>query len=61
VETRGGEFVIPDGHLSACHVCDRRGRNCGKEEDGGEGVEDVDFILYVSAEDTKQCGEAVGE
>ncbi len=60
VETKCGEFVVPDEHLTACNTCDSSGRDCGLKEGAGEGVEDVDFVLYVSALDTAQCGGRIG-
>lgn len=61
VETKCGEFVVPEEHLTACSTCNSRGRECGLKEEEGAGVDDVDFILYVSARDTKQCGGKIGE
>eukprot|EP00095_Tigriopus_kingsejongensis_P010307 maker-scaffold148_size310697-snap-gene-2.12 protein:Tk10307 transcript:maker-scaffold148_size310697-snap-gene-2.12-mRNA-1 annotation:"conserved hypothetical protein" len=61
VETKCGEFVVPEDHLKACHTCDSSGRNCTKITDDGPGVEDTDFVLYVSAIPTPQCGESIGE
>ena len=61
VETKCGEFVVPEEHLTACSTCNSRGRECGLKEEEGEGVDDVDFLLYVSARDTKQCGGKIGE
>ncbi len=52
---------MPEEHLGPCHTCDRNGRNCRQEKEAGEGVEGVDFVLYVSALQTRQCGETVGE
>ena len=51
---------MPEQHLSSCHTCDGSGRRCGLEEEGGEGVAGVDFILYVSSVTTGQCLESVG-
>ena len=59
--TMCGEFPVPSSHLGPCHTCDRRGRNCGLVDEGGEGVKDADFVLYVSAVKSRQCGEAIGE
>ena len=61
METKCGEFVVPEEHLTACSTCNSRGRECGLKEEEGEGVDDVDFLLYVSARDTKQCGGKIGE
>ena len=61
METKCGEFVVPEEHLTACSTCNSRGRECGLKEEEGAGVDDVDFLLYVSARDTKQCGGKIGE
>ncbi len=58
---RCGEFPVPSEHLGPCDTCNRRGRDCKRETEAGKGVKDVDFILYVSALPTKQCGETVGQ
>jgi leishmanolysin-like peptidase len=55
VETTCGEWVVPDEHLEACSTCDESGRNCETKKRTGKGVSGVDFILYVSAEETSQC------
>ena len=60
VETKCGEFQVPEDHLTDCHTCDSTGRNCGKKSSGGPGVDGVDFVLYVSSITTQQCLEAVG-
>ncbi|XP_059085081.1 leishmanolysin-like peptidase [Tigriopus californicus] len=61
VETKCGEFVVPEEHLKSCHTCDSFGRDCKKVTDEGPGVNNTDFVLYVSAIPTKQCGESIGE
>ena len=60
VQTMCGEFQVPLDHLEPCHVCDATGRSCKKESEGGKGVSNVDFVLYVSSVTTSQCLEAVG-
>ena len=60
METMCGEFKVPEAHLTDCHTCDSKGRNCGKKASGGSGVDGVDFVLYVSSITTQQCLEAVG-
>lgn len=61
VETKCGEFVVPEEHLKSCHTCDSSGRDCKKVTDEGPGVNNTDFVLYVSAIPTKQCGESIGK
>jgi hypothetical protein len=60
VETKCGEFLVPAEHLTACNTCDSDGRDCSEKEGEGKGINDVDFVLYVSAMDTKQCGGKIG-
>lgn len=59
VETKCGEWVVPEEHLESCSTCDSTGRRCTKEKSEGKGVSNVDFILYVSALATEQCVENV--
>jgi len=59
VETKCGEWVVPEEHLENCSTCDSSGRNCKSDKNRGKGVSDVDFILYVSALNTEQCIESV--
>ena len=58
--TKCGEFPVPEDHLAPCHTCDKTGRRCSQESEGGPGEQGVDFLLYVSAVMTPQCLEAVG-
>ena len=58
--TKCGEFPVPEEHLAPCHTCDKTGRSCSQESQGGPGEQGVDFLLYVSAVMTPQCLEAVG-
>jgi hypothetical protein len=30
-------------------------------KEGGPGIKDVDFVLYISAIATPQCGETIGD
>jgi len=55
VKTTCGEWIVPEEHLEACSTCDETGRNCETKKNRGRGVSNVDFILYVSTEDTDQC------
>jgi len=59
VETKCGEWVVPEHHLEACSTCDSSGRNCNSERNRGKGLSDVDFVLYVSALNTEQCIESI--
>ena len=52
---------MPEGHLEACWTCNSNGLECGKVKDSGPGLKDVDFVLYVSAIATPQCGEFIGK
>ena len=54
-------FVLPYCILhtstQACKVCDDDGSNCETIGQDGAGVENADFVLYVSADLTfAQCG-----
>jgi len=59
VETKCGEWVVPEEHLENCSTCDSSGRNCKSDKNRGKGVSGVDFILYVSALNSEQCIESV--
>lgn len=52
-----GEVQVPEKHLDVCRTCNATGQNC-KEDDKselGEGIENSDFIFYVSARQTERC------
>ena len=61
METKCGEVQVPVDHLEACRTCDANGLKCDKVRDGGPGIQEVDFVLYVSVIATPQCGETIGE
>ena len=58
--TKCGEFVIPKEHLAPCHTCNSKGWDCKRQSKGGKGINGYDFILYVTAINTKQCGDTIG-
>ena len=60
VETKCGEFVVPDRHLEACHTCNNDGYDCQRRNAEGAGVQKHDFILYVTSVDHRQCGSDIG-
>ncbi|XP_037950835.1 leishmanolysin-like peptidase isoform X2 [Teleopsis dalmanni] len=55
--TMCGEVVVPEQHLNVCRVCNSTGQNCRIDEttDAGEGIENADFVFYVSARQTERC------
>ena len=60
VQTKCGEFTVPNDHLEACHVCDSDGYQCKRRSRPGPGITNHDFVLYVTAVGTSQCGSAIG-
>ncbi|XP_003214925.1 leishmanolysin-like peptidase [Anolis carolinensis] len=56
--TRCGPVIVPEEHLQQCRVCSENGWLCGPVGDADkEGVQDADFVLYVSALTTERCGQ----
>ena len=59
LETKCGPVTVPNEHLDQCRVCDKSGAHCfnaqGAEWTQGKGVENHDFILYVSSIQTSHC------
>ncbi|XP_011181066.1 leishmanolysin-like peptidase isoform X1 [Zeugodacus cucurbitae] len=55
--TMCGEVEVPKEHLDVCRVCNATGQNCRNDEStqAGEGIENADFIFYVSARQTERC------
>lgn len=57
-----GEVVIPDEHLEDCVVCDEHGRDCVREKPSGtnhsliNGIQDADFVFYISTLQSVRCG-----
>ena len=62
VTTKCGEFTLPDNHLKSCKTCDADGRRCRENAPNrkARGIENADFVLYVSALPTSQCSETIG-
>jgi len=62
VTTKCGEFTLPDNHLKSCKTCDADGRRCRENAPNrkARGIENADFVLYVSAMPTSQCSETIG-
>ena len=58
--TKCGEFTIPTDHLAPCHTCNAKGWDCKLKTEGGKGIDGYDFILYVTAINTRQCGDTIG-
>ena len=58
--TKCGEFTIPTDHLAPCHTCNSKGWDCKLKTEGGKGIDGYDFILYVTAINTRQCGDTIG-
>lgn len=55
--TMCGEVEVPEKHLDVCRVCNAFGQNClikGSKEPG-RGIEDADFVFYISAMQTERC------
>lgn len=61
VATTCGEVDVPPAHLGPCHTCNSDGRDCELVEAEAEGIDQADFVLYVSALQTRQCGETIGK
>ncbi|XP_064420026.1 leishmanolysin-like peptidase isoform X2 [Latimeria chalumnae] len=56
--TRCGPVIVPDQHLQQCKVCSENGQYCGSAGlPDGAGIQDGDFLLYVSALTTERCGQ----
>ncbi|KAM8934064.1 leishmanolysin-like peptidase [Pelodytes ibericus] len=56
LQTRCGPVVVPEQHLQQCMMCSDAEWHCGPSGAAdGEGVQDADFVLYVSATTTDRC------
>uniref|UniRef100_A0A1B0GDZ8 Leishmanolysin-like peptidase n=1 Tax=Glossina morsitans morsitans TaxID=37546 RepID=A0A1B0GDZ8_GLOMM len=55
--TMCGEVEVPYEHLDICRVCNASGQNCriDNSTEAGEGIQNSDFIFYVSARQTERC------
>ncbi|XP_034244077.1 leishmanolysin-like peptidase [Thrips palmi] len=56
-KTMCGEVEVPEEHLEVCRTCNDTGQDCGELEGSsqGAGIDDIDFIFYVSAMQTERC------
>ena len=52
-----GEVKVPEAHLDVCRVCNAFGQNCGVvgESTPGTGIDNADFVFYISAMETERC------
>ncbi|XP_075166976.1 leishmanolysin-like peptidase, invadolysin isoform X2 [Haematobia irritans] len=55
--TMCGEVQVPENHLDVCRICNATGQNCRVDEttQAGDGIENADFVFYVSARQTDRC------
>ena len=57
--TMCGEVEVPEDHLEVCRVCNSYGQNCKEEQsvlnERGHGIENADFVFYISAMETVRC------
>ncbi|CAB3403181.1 unnamed protein product [Caenorhabditis bovis] len=53
-KTTCGEAIIPRQHLLDCLAC-TTSDDCVSTGDVGEGINEADFVLYVTAIETKRC------
>ncbi|XP_073817388.1 leishmanolysin-like peptidase, invadolysin [Musca autumnalis] len=55
--TMCGEVQVPEDHLDVCRVCNATGQNCRVDDStqAGDGIENTDFVFYVSARQTERC------
>ncbi|XP_055381355.1 leishmanolysin-like peptidase [Condylostylus longicornis] len=55
--TMCGEVEVPEIHLDVCRICNATGQNCRIEQGStpGPGIENADFVFYVSARQTERC------
>ncbi|OCT63246.1 leishmanolysin-like peptidase [Xenopus laevis] len=56
--TRCGPVIVPEEHLQQCMVCSEAQWHCGPSgASDGRGIQDTDFVLYVSAMTTERCSQ----
>ncbi len=50
-------FQVPEAHLEVCRVCNAFGQNCKVrgEAEPGPGIDQADFVFYISAMETERC------
>lgn len=55
--TMCGEVQVPEKHLDVCRTCNATGQDCKEDatSERGSGIENTDFIFYVSARQTDRC------
>ncbi|KAG8200700.1 hypothetical protein JTE90_022316 [Oedothorax gibbosus] len=53
--TTCGEVVVPEEHLEPCRFCTSSGHFCKSSTSEGSGIQDADFVFYVSAMQTDRC------
>lgn len=55
--TMCGEVQVPPDHLEVCRTCNETGQDCGTQPGSarGAGIDNADFIFYVSAMQTERC------
>ncbi|XP_019856355.1 PREDICTED: leishmanolysin-like peptidase [Amphimedon queenslandica] len=60
--TMCGQAVVPMEHLKQCIECKNSTQttDCQSIDEEGDGIEDADMILYVSAVNTSPCGTGSG-
>lgn len=51
------DLICSFSYQQVCRVCNATGQNCRNDEttQAGEGIENADFIFYVSARQTERC------
>lgn len=61
VRTHCGPVIIPREHLDQCRVCNEHGSACGIDSNykrrKNKGINNKDFVLYVSSLQTRHCEE----
>ena len=55
--TMCGEVQVPEEHLDVCRMCNATGQDCGElaKSQRGRGIDNADFVFYVSATQTQRC------
>lgn len=55
--TMCGEVQVPEEHLDVCRTCNSTGQDCKDDPTSqrGSGLNNTDFIFYVSARQTDRC------
>lgn len=55
--TMCGEVEVPEDHLDVCRICNSTGQDCREdpETQRGAGIQNADFVFYVSALQTERC------